>query len=311
MSQQTGWKFCNKCHALFFGPNVAQSRCPGGGTHDASASGNYLMQFGDSTTGLQGGWRFCHKCAGLFFNGNPTTSRTCPAGGLHDASQSGHYVMGFGEDSDGTQGNWRFCKNCFGLFFFRPGGNGHDIEFQGVCSAEGSTVLHDSSESAHYRMLFEQAPQQPPVEPEQPAVLTFDAGSITSGLSIGGFARVVLSNTGEFTLTVQMHDSGAVGINYVLTAIALTPSGIAYTVQATGHCAGTFSPGSRDSNPIIVGSNDKMRDNFSEIRKAQVTFRLDASDTTTPLIADALQAALITAAQSLGGAAVKGIVNLL
>jgi hypothetical protein len=158
-------------------------------------------------------------------------------------------------------------------------------------------------------MLVEPAPQ-PPVEPEQPSVLTFDAPSITSGLPIGGSARLVLSHTGEFTFSGNMHDSGAIGIDYVLTAVALTPSGIAYTAQFQGHCAGTFTSGSRDSNFVIPGNNDKMRDNFADVRGAQVTFTLNAGDTFTPVLADALKAAVISAAQSAGAAAAKGLVAL-
>jgi hypothetical protein len=160
MADQTGWRFCDKCHGLFFGPNTDKSRCPGGGTHNASASGQYVMHVEDSatTTQFQGGWRFCHNCAGLFFDGHPTTSRTCPAGGLHDASQSGHYVMEFGEDGPGVQGNWRFCKHCFGLFFSAPGSTGHNIEFQGLCPAQDAIIIHDASASGHYCMPFEQIP---------------------------------------------------------------------------------------------------------------------------------------------------------
>jgi hypothetical protein len=203
MADQTGWRFCNKCHGLFFGPNAAQSRCHGGGAHDGSESGPYVMHFGDSATApFQSGWRFCHKCAGLFFDGNPTTGRTCPAGDRHDASQSGHYMMEFGEDAPGVQGNWRFCKHCFGLFFSRPGSTGHNVEFQGVCSAEGSVIIHDASASGHYHMLFEQSAAPGPTP--QPGPTPTPVGLF---IQVAGQSTLRQSNNAVVFLNLQQQSN--------------------------------------------------------------------------------------------------------
>jgi hypothetical protein len=56
--------------------------------HDASTSGHYSLQFGDTVPGTQGLWRWCQKCQGLFFSAHPSV---CPAGGAHDGSASGQY----------------------------------------------------------------------------------------------------------------------------------------------------------------------------------------------------------------------------
>lgn len=40
---QDHWNWCNKCQGLFYGPNIAQSNCPAGGTHDNTGSGNYSL----------------------------------------------------------------------------------------------------------------------------------------------------------------------------------------------------------------------------------------------------------------------------
>ncbi|MDQ3980635.1 MAG: hypothetical protein M3314_13950 [Actinomycetota bacterium] len=40
---QRGWRWCNKCQGLWFGPNQASSNCPLGGTHNNVGSGNYRL----------------------------------------------------------------------------------------------------------------------------------------------------------------------------------------------------------------------------------------------------------------------------
>jgi hypothetical protein len=41
---QTDWRYCHKCKGLFYGPEEADSKCPDGGTHDSSQSGNYVLE---------------------------------------------------------------------------------------------------------------------------------------------------------------------------------------------------------------------------------------------------------------------------
>src|SRR5713101_9894980 len=91
---QGGWRFCQKCQGLFFdGPPNPRGACPASGQHDPSASGHYLMVFGDGTEpNSQGSWRFCKKCQGMFFAGHADQGH-CPAGGPHDASASGPYQI--------------------------------------------------------------------------------------------------------------------------------------------------------------------------------------------------------------------------
>jgi hypothetical protein len=192
MADQSGWRFCSKCHSLFFGPNETQSHCHGGGTHDGGGSGKYVMHFGDAPTGAnpQGGWRFCHKCAGLFFKDGGIDvlggGRTCAAGGRHDPGQSGLYVMNQGEERVGVQGNWRFCKHCFSLFFSQPGGLGHDIEHQGVCSADNNIFIHDASASGHYQMTFEIDQRQLATERIDAKYAQVGARRSPLGLELGG-----------------------------------------------------------------------------------------------------------------------------
>jgi hypothetical protein len=92
-SRQSEWCWCNKCQGLFYGPAVAASSCPAGGTHSPQAqsgSGNYsLPHIVPTSSEMQSGWRWCDKCQGLFF-GEGLAGSQCPAGGTHmDPAQSG------------------------------------------------------------------------------------------------------------------------------------------------------------------------------------------------------------------------------
>ena len=151
---QTGWRWCLKCQGLFFSSNPNQGICAADGqSHDASQSGKYLVNFGEtqaekndrigSTAGQQGDWRWCHKCQGMFFAGHASQG-VCPADQqAHDASLSGHYSMVL-DDSINFIGQryWRWCQKCQ-LFFFA--GNPD----QGACPAGGP---HDATNSGTYQL---------------------------------------------------------------------------------------------------------------------------------------------------------------
>jgi hypothetical protein len=85
-SNQRDWRWCNKCQGLFYGGNLANSRCPTGGTHtppEQSGSADYNLPHGAPTNpSNQPDWRWCNRCQGLFYGGNAASSR-CPAGGRH------------------------------------------------------------------------------------------------------------------------------------------------------------------------------------------------------------------------------------
>ncbi|HEX6034600.1 MAG TPA: hypothetical protein VFY83_09215 [Anaerolineales bacterium] len=152
----------------------------------------------------------------------------------------------------------------------------------------------------------------PPFNPSQlPETVTFDSGSITTGLSIGGFARLVMSQTGHFTFTGHMHNSGALGIDFLLTFVVMTPSGIAYTMQRSGHTAGTFTSGSRDDDWIISDFNAGIRDNWDQASQARLTWTMHANDTLTPQIGKVLEETLQEALKAAGQAAVKAVISLL
>jgi hypothetical protein len=110
---QSNWRWCNRCQGLAYGGNVATSRCPAGGRHNHSGSGNYILAHVD-VPGKQSGWRWCNRCQGLFYAGGSTTG-ACPAGGGHNYGGSYEYRVPF-EPATGQRG-WRWCNRSQGLFY--------------------------------------------------------------------------------------------------------------------------------------------------------------------------------------------------
>jgi len=86
---QSGWKWCCRCMAMFYG--AAVSVCPAGGAHDQSGSGDYTMCLGNQHG--QFGWGWCSRC-GVFWYTNNKASSYCPAGGNHNNAGSGSYQLG-------------------------------------------------------------------------------------------------------------------------------------------------------------------------------------------------------------------------
>jgi hypothetical protein len=74
----TGWRWCSKCHGLFFG-GATPSLCPANGPHDSSGSAVYALRTGG--TGGQSDWRRCTACQSLFLASAAVSK--CPAGGAH------------------------------------------------------------------------------------------------------------------------------------------------------------------------------------------------------------------------------------
>ena len=151
---QLGWRWCFNCQGLFFSDSPNQGICSSDAkSHDASKSGKYLVNFGEtqpgatdsfgSTAGQQGGWRWCRKCQGMFFAGDESQG-VCPANHIgHDASLSGHYSMVLDDGINCIgQLHWRECRKCRGLFY---SGNPD----QGACPAGGA---HQATISDMYQL---------------------------------------------------------------------------------------------------------------------------------------------------------------
>ena len=148
-AHQSGWRSCSTCQGLYYGPGVAASRCPGGGTHVAPNpfSLDYGLPFNlPSEPDHQTDWRWCSRCQGLFYGPGFAVSH-CPAGGQHTAaaeSGSFEYSLPHSQRGDANlQSDWRWCNKCQGLF---AGGGGATS----VCPAGGTHAAPTESGSADY-----------------------------------------------------------------------------------------------------------------------------------------------------------------
>ena len=128
---QSGWRWCKKCNGLAF-PGAGSSVCAGGGSHDHTRSGGYVLRL-SAVTGSQADWRWCKKCQLLAFAGSGAGQ--CSAGGGHDFSASGTYFLHHEVEKLPAQAQpgWRWCKNCQALHFTGvslascPAGGTHSI----------------------------------------------------------------------------------------------------------------------------------------------------------------------------------------
>jgi len=90
---QARWRFCVKCHVMFWqGSAPADRACAGGGPHE-EAGFHFMLPVNrigapalvpETPTG-QGQWRFCGKCTSMFFNGFADKGKCPRDGGTHSA----------------------------------------------------------------------------------------------------------------------------------------------------------------------------------------------------------------------------------
>jgi hypothetical protein len=159
--EQGNWRFCSKCHQLFFDGYPEKGRCPAGAGHSAIGF-NFQIEYSSSRRQELPGrkrqydWRFCQKCHTMFFDGYPNKG-VCPAGGGHAAAG---YMFGLWDvngpsfPTSKMQNNWRFCNKCQALFY-----DGYPNK--GRCPAGGGHV----AQGLNFKLFYvDESP--PPTKPE-------------------------------------------------------------------------------------------------------------------------------------------------
>jgi hypothetical protein len=158
---QPGWRYCAKCHVLYFSLSSSPSSCAGTGQHVNGGNPYFMQHHSPGAPGQelwagngQSGWRYCSKCKALFFGDSPNAGRpggVCPADGTHSGTGSGNYRL-FNDAAlcpkstvsrSPGQDDWRFCSKCLCLFFAGNGG--------GVCPSDKKP--HNKSNSGGYSVL--------------------------------------------------------------------------------------------------------------------------------------------------------------
>jgi cytochrome c5 len=91
MSMQQDWRYCQKCHSMFYDGYPNKGNCAAGGGHDAQGFMFFLPHDLAETPTAQGAWRYCQKCHSMFYDGYPNKGN-CAAGDGHDA-QGFNFVL--------------------------------------------------------------------------------------------------------------------------------------------------------------------------------------------------------------------------
>jgi CubicO group peptidase (beta-lactamase class C family) len=135
---QTEWRYCQKCHCLFYNGYPTSGICPAGGDHVAQGW-NFLLDYdvSERNKDQQFRWFYCPQCFALTWVGDRTGKRgPCPGPmGYHDWTGF-HFGLTYTNETKTTppsgkyQTNWRFCGDCFSLFY-----DGYDDK--GQCTAFG------------------------------------------------------------------------------------------------------------------------------------------------------------------------------
>jgi len=144
---QSAWRFCQKCHAMFFDGYPDKGVCRAGGGHAAAGFDFVLSHDAPESEHEQADWRFCQKCHAVFFDGYPDKG-SCPAGGGH-AAAGFHFMLPHEVTETGqAQASWRFCQSCHVMFFdgsadkgLCPGPSGHEA------AGFNFVLTHDTNET--------------------------------------------------------------------------------------------------------------------------------------------------------------------
>lgn len=288
MPSQNDWRFCHKCNVLFF--NGFSGVCDAGGGHEAAGFNFDLPHDQPENPNAQGGWRFCHRCSSMFFDGLPTKG-SCPASGPHEAQG---FVFVLPHDVPATevaQGAWRFCHKCNAMFF-----DGFPVK--GACAADGR-----GHEAQGFTFVL----------PHHDEVHDFDSGqlNVSGDLPLSGSAHLVITKSGNYTLTTHAHDAGFDNIHYSLGAALTTPGGIAVTFETRGGVEGTsaglpFGTPRRDEDKVFTGHNQVLTDEFDSFLNGRFVAKIGGSD----VLVDAVEDALKDALKEAGAAAVTAATAL-
>ncbi len=240
----------------------------------------------------QAAWRFCAKCEAMFFDGFPSKG-VCAAGGPHQAAGFNFVLPHDVPETPTAQAAWRFCRKCEVMFF-------DGFPSKGTCAAGGA------HEAAGFNFVL------PHVDDE---TATFDSGSLTSSLPLGGSVHLVMRKSGDFTFSCHAHDSGFDNIDYVVSAVLMTPSGIAFTFQHSGNVEGTsaglpFKTPRRDDDFITGGNNPSIANEFGGMPGAKLEASIDGKDTLVRGLEGELGDLLKKVGEELGKAAAAAVVAL-
>src|SRR5208283_1056493 len=133
MPQQSDWRYCQNCHAMFYDGFGNKGNCQVGGRGHTAQGLNFTLPYGEpSTDTAQTNWRFCNKCYLMFYNGY-SDKGSCAAGSGHSAQGIVFALPHSFPSSASAQGDWRYCQKCHAMFY-------DGYADKGACAAGGGHV---------------------------------------------------------------------------------------------------------------------------------------------------------------------------
>jgi hypothetical protein len=124
-----------------------------------------------------------------------------------------------------------------------------------------------------------------------------------------------MRRNGNFTFSSHAHDSGFDNIDYIVSAVVMTPSGVAFTFQHSGHTEGTvaglpFGTPRRDDDFITGGNNPTIATEWGGMAGAKLRASIDGVDTLSQGLQGIVNDLLKQVAQDFGKAAAEAVVAL-
>jgi cytochrome c5 len=250
MGMQLDWRFCEKCHVMFFDGFPQKGNCAAGGPHVAQGFMFALPHDIAPVPQSQNAWRYCQNCHSMFYDGFPQKG-LCPSNGQGHVAQGFMFVLPHDVPPTGNaQDAWRFCQKCQALFY-------DGFPDKGRCDAGGGHVAQG--------FMF--------VLPHDvPTQLDFNFAPIvfSAGIAAGGNAHLTLRQDGSYEFSGHFHDSGSAAYNTALVYVVKDLVNQAYSFKHSGHIAGTFESGSRDDNWDPKAVNAAIADNWANIAGSPV-----------------------------------------
>jgi hypothetical protein len=160
------WRYCDKCHVMFYDGYPNKGYCAGSGGHEAQGYDFFLPYDVAETPNAQASWRYCTKCHAMFFDGYPDKGH-CPAG-------SGHVAQGFLftlphdiSETGNAQSNWRYCELCHAMFFDGYADKGHCEGALVIPVPHGGPPRHAGHQAAGFMFVL---PHDIPAGPRNPTI---------------------------------------------------------------------------------------------------------------------------------------------
>lgn len=240
---QRDWRFCVKCHGMFFDGYPQKGVCPVGGEHEAHPqSFNFVLPHNETGDRGPQDCRFCVKCHGLFLDGWPVDATgaplpgvapdrgVCPAGGRHEIDPESYRFL-LPHDSTAVQGqaDWRQCRRCRAVFF-------DGYQHKGLCPAGGKSFALNPVMNGNY---FD------PFAVEPPLGVSLTGETPTGSFSYGGRVYV-------FVVFWKKHDDAHPGGCYLVSKADPSQAG-PYTEEFWFE-----SPGFWQCAPTVVRNGEHL-----------------------------------------------------